>query len=665
VKLRIRDGHPRVLVRPDDLSALRRRAATTHAREYRRLLDIADCGATPGAGDDHHDCIWRLAFLHQLSGEARHARLATDGLLKLLELPVSGEYFVGARRLKALAVSYDWLHAALDPALRERIGRQALAYCQALYDSEEIERGSCYLAGHAINQMPFVLMAAIGIGDELGAGEQTSRLIDDMLLRTERQFACYRHFLEQDCFPQSMTYTCTYVGEFPYLFSAFEAGLGIEMYRPHAYFANVIKWWTYGMRDDETFLRFGDYFCAVPVLENGQYYRAFAAVASRYRDGLAQWWIDRFRMDKSGVEPDQILFEERPGVARQSPEQLPRTKFFGPMGLAVARGDFEPRAGAGGTVASFKCTPLYLHNHGHRDANSIAIYHKTDLAVDSGAYDSYETPQWYNYYIRTIAHNTVVVHDPTETFISRGKRYSNDGGQRFINEPHFAPRTIEDVLGESFRDGKVLAHREGDGFSYVCGDASNCYSKSKLRRFLRHVTFVLDHPGKGCVSVLVLDEIELARDGLEARFLLHTTDEPRVADNTVAAVGRFGTERGGRLTATVLLPRSPRIDTIGGEGLEFEVDGKNYALSRKMPAPNVPGAWRAEVIGAGEGRSRRFLTLLVPADADAPAEPIATLEESPATGLLVRQGDLSIALVRGGKPIASDAQRAIRVELAG
>jgi hypothetical protein len=176
------------------------------------------------------------------------------------------------------------------------------------------------------------------------------------------------------------------------------------------------------------------------------------------------------------------------------------------------------------------------------------------------------------------------------------------------------------------------------------------------------VTFVLDHPGKDCVSMLVLDEIELAKDGLEPRFLLHTCEEPKVSDDTVA-VGRSGKERGGRLTATVLLPRSPRIDTIGGPGREFEVDGTNFALSRTMNGPYVSGAWRAEVVGSGgESRTHRFLTLLVPADADAPAEAAAALEESP-NGLLVRQGDLSIALVCGGKPIASNARRAIHIGL--
>jgi hypothetical protein len=652
MRFRIRDAHPRVLVRPDDLTALRRRATTTHGDPMRSLLSLADAGAEPGSGGDYSDSVFRLSFLYLLSGEEQHARVAIDALRKLLALDVSGEYFVGARRLKALACAYDWMHAALDPELRERVGRAALAYCRALYDSEEVEPG-CYFLGHAINQMPFILMAGIAVGDEIDGGVASRRFIEDTLDRWEKQSACYRHFLEEECFQQSMSYTCTYLGEFPWLFNAMEAGLGIEMYRPNAWFASVVKWWTYARRDDESFIRFGDYFCATPALENAQYYRPLAAIASRYRDGLAQWWVNRFNI--AGAEPDQILFEDRPGVTPTPPDRtdLLRTTLFAPMGLAIARGDFE----AHGTVASFKCTPLYLHNHGHRDANSFTIYHRGEQAIDSGGYDAYETPHWYNYYIRTIAHNTIVVHDPAEQFISRGKQYSNDGGQRFINEPHFAPTKFEDIANPAFRDGNIIAYREGKDFSYVCGDASNCYSKEKLTRFLRHVTFVLDWPNKGAVSLVVLDEIELSRDGLEPRFLLHTMDEPRVEANRIAS-----SHGGGRLTTTVLLPASPKIETIGGDGREFEVDGVNYPLKRKLIDAYTCGAWRAEITG-GEGRSRTFLTLLVPADADAPPEPAATLETSPA-GWVVRQGDLVVALARPGRKITMDGHRTIHVELA-
>ena len=112
--LKIRSGHPRVLVRPEDLPQLRQRATSTHAEQMQSLRALCSAGAEPGSGGDYSDSIWRLAFLHLLSGESSHASVAIDALHKLLALDVSGEYFVGARRLKALAASYDALKPHFD-----------------------------------------------------------------------------------------------------------------------------------------------------------------------------------------------------------------------------------------------------------------------------------------------------------------------------------------------------------------------------------------------------------------------------------------------------------------------------------------------------------------------------------------------------------------------
>src|SRR5256885_12155344 len=100
VTFKIRDGHPRMLVRPEDLPGLRDRASTTHAEQMQSLRALASAGAEPGSGGDYSDSIWRLAFLHLISGDRSHANVAIEALHKLLELDVSGEYFVGARRLK-------------------------------------------------------------------------------------------------------------------------------------------------------------------------------------------------------------------------------------------------------------------------------------------------------------------------------------------------------------------------------------------------------------------------------------------------------------------------------------------------------------------------------------------------------------------------------------
>jgi heparin/heparan-sulfate lyase len=500
--------------------------------------------------------------------------------------------------------------------------------------------------------MPAILMACIGMADEVDGAH---RFLENQLWRLDQHLPAYKRFLDKDSFQQSYSYTSTYMRELPLLFQLLGKGLGEEMFQKNRWFANCVKWWTYAFRGpkDGTFHRFGDYFCSFPALENLQYFTPLAAIAKHYKDPLAAWWLTMFNMKKA--EPEQLLFEERPGVAPRSPEQLglPRTRLFEAMGVAAARGDFT----GAGTAAAFKCTPVYLHNHGHRDANSFVIYHKGDLAIDSGAYDSYETPQWYNYYVRTIAHNTIVVHDPNEVFNSRGKVYANDGGQRFINEPHFQPRTLEEVDLPVFKDGQITAYRDGEGYSYVCGDASNCYRPSKLKKFLRHVVFVLDWPRKACVSMVVLDEIELAKAEFEPRFLLHTMAEPAVSGNTIIA--KHGE---GRLTASVLLPESSRMETIGGPGREFWVDGQNYPLKREMVGPHTPGWGRVEVSG-GSGAKRTFLTFLAANDASAPVEAPASAQKVDG-GYVVKQGGLTVVLTRGGKKVDASGERIIRVELA-
>jgi hypothetical protein len=652
-----------------------------------------------GGGFDNSDGIIKLALLHLLTGERAHAQACSAAVEKLLQIPVNGSYFGAQRRVRALAIAYDYTHGTLDEPFKKRIIKNIEDCIEATYASGEAVDDGQYLAGHVANEVPQFFAAGITIGDEGNGRAMMARCIRYL----DRFLQNAKFFLETDSFQQSYPYSCTYITEIATIFRLLETGFGQNPAPHNMWFQNVVPWWLYALRSDETFLRFGDYYGSTPLFDNSAYYQPLAYIATRYKNPHARWFAEQFRL-KGKDEFHMLLFpaavEGTPPA--QSPEDLPRTHYHSRMGIAIARGDWDlhPRTAAempprpsrrmesttatsapatrpnffgpdpaafakgdtGGTVAAFKCSPFYLHNHCHRDANSIVIYHKGALAIDSGMYDSYETPHWYNYYIRTIAHNTIVVHDPDEKLISRGTEYANDGGQRFINEPHFQARTIEETALDVYRDGRIIAYREGDGFSYVCGDASNCYRKQKLKRFVRHVTFVLDWPVRHSVSMVVLDELELARDELVPRFLLHTIDQPRVEANRITA--RHG---GGRLTASVLLPRAAHIEIIGGPGREFEVDGRNYPLNRTMVGPHTPGAWRAEIsesVGAVDGPARRFLTLLVPADIQAAPEPQATIEESPA-GWLVRQGDLSVALTRPGQSISGREGRFIHVELAG
>ncbi|MCL2648804.1 MAG: heparinase II/III-family protein, partial [Phycisphaerales bacterium] len=621
-------GHPRLYLKPADLPELRLRAQTTQISEFDSLLAFYHSRPwTPPAttapatgperrrGGDNSETIIRLSLLYLLTADKDHAKAATNEVERLLQIPVNGTYFGAQRRVRALSIAYDYLHDYLDDPYKKRIIKNIEDCIEATYASGEAVDDGQYLAGHVANEVPQFFAAAIAIGDE-GNGhamiKRSLRYLDHFLQNA-------RFFLETDSYQQSYPYSCTYITEIATIFRLLESGFGQNPAPQNPWFRNVVPWWLYALRSDETFLRFGDYYGSIPLFDNASYYQPLAYIATRYRDPHARWFAEQFRL-KGRDEFHLLIFpsscEDTP--AAQPPQTLPRTHFHSRMGIAIARGDWDlhprtaeqipqrtrptstapatrpnyfspdptlfPKGDTGGTIAAFKCSPFYLHNHCHRDANSIVIYHKGDLAIDSGLYDSYETPHWHNYYIRTIAHNTIIVPDPDEHFISRGEEYANDGGQRFINQPHWGPYDIS-VL-KDYKEGTILDQWQKADHSYICGDASNCYNRAKLKKFIRHVIFILDHPHPATVSLLILDEIELNKDGLSPKFLLHSVDEPQTTSNTVTI-----TQGQGRLTTTFLTPAT--LEKIGGPGKEWLVGNTNYP-PRRLGPPHIPGAWRIE-----------------------------------------------------------------------
>ena len=451
-QFKVAHGHPRLLLRPDDIPVLRRRAQTTHQAEFARLLNFAATQSDdPGPSKDFTSTAAKLAFIYLLSGDRSHADACIRAVEHVLDQTIEGSYFTGQRRLRALAYVYDWAFDALGEELRERIAASCVAYTRAIYNAGEVELGA-FLAGHAVNMMPYILSAGLAIADE-GGGRS---MILAVLRWLDRAVPNWKFFLEHGGFQQSYAYTAAYIPDALHMFALLENGLGQNRIAENPWLQNAVPWWTYALRSDQSFIRHGDYFCSSPLLENPGYYKGFALIAAKYRDPHAQWWVEWFKLDKSQAEMEQILFEPRDGSLQARPlDDLPRTRFFESMGIAVARGDFDVTHGpqTGGTVAAFRCPPYYLHNHNHRDANQITVYHKGDLAIDSGVYDDYESSHWRNYYIRTIAHNTIVVHDPQEKMILRGTPWCNDGGQRWIAGPQWAPWDYSELVdSDTFKD---------------------------------------------------------------------------------------------------------------------------------------------------------------------------------------------------------------------
>jgi hypothetical protein len=241
--------------------------------------------------------------------------------------------------------------------------------------------------------------------------------------------------------------------------------------------------------------------------------------------------------------------------------------------------------------ARFQCGDHYSW-HQHYDQNSFDIFHGGPLATSGGSYGTNDT----NYYIRSIAHNTVLVHQPGEKWLGmRDGRNAdtNDGGQ--INKwglVHSCP-SVDAFRSQrsQWETGDLLAFGQiGSAATYVCGDASAAYAPSKLQKFVRHFLYLRPH------TFVVLDVVQ-AKPGLASTWVLNTLSDAVV--NGDSALVKAGP---GRLSVKCLLPEGAELRIVPNG----RVEGKAYATSSDPRS----GRSRIEVGSASSGGSHVFLFVL-------------------------------------------------------
>lgn len=306
--------------------------------------------------------------------------------------------------------------------------------------------------------------------------------------------------------------------------------------------------------------------------------------------------------------PDYAILDllYKPSAPATRPLSEFRTSHVEPaVGTVFMRSSWDEDA----TWARFQCGDHYSW-HQHYDQNSFEIFQGGPLATTGGSYGSHDA----NHYIRSIAQNTVLVHQPGEKWsrMRDGRDAdSNDGGQtNRWGELHSCPGV------EAFRSqrakwetGDLLAFGSlGTAGTYVCGDATAAYAPSKLQRFVRHFLFLRPH------TFVVFDVVQ-TKPGLKSTWVLNTQNEPSVTGPSALVKVGPPTEAAGRLSVKCLLPEEASVRTVGG-GL---VDGKRYP-----PAGGDPkaGRWRIEVDSQVPGGAHTFLFVL----STAPQAPAVTLE---------------------------------------
>jgi hypothetical protein len=168
--------------------------------------------------------------------------------------------------------------------------------------------------------------------------------------------------------------------------------------------------------------------------------KAYGALAP---SALSRWYAAQL----AGEDPAQLellLAPLVPAGPAPLPAGTPGGAYFPSIGWAAMH---SVLADAARTSVYFKSSRYASYNHSHADQNSLVVTAGGQpLAIDSGHFDGYKTPHWWQWYKQTRAHNAI-------TF---------DGGQgQLVYEANgFGPGTVtrfEHALAYDIAQGDATA----------------------------------------------------------------------------------------------------------------------------------------------------------------------------------------------------------------
>ena len=639
----LRDGQGQELMQYASLDADLKKAWTAyiHAAE-RRLAEIRSCATiAPSSSNFPKSCkvatghrgiiyesaqVLSMAWLLTEQDKYKQGVLTYADMLLASPLPAGNEWSMGGR-VAAMGLMYDWLYelmgstdvpAALGAGpyrsvLAQRIkdtiaaenteirndhlvasmcgGGQHLRDTRTVFDCEQkpvyehwkrdksSSIANYYVSGHAFSAVTNMAVGLLAIAEE---HPEVVPMIDTAYAHYEKGFMAARAAISADGGHQmGFSYGVSSIPERLLLWrTALDSGGGAPLLQAD-WQGQLLYPYIYGLRGDGTFPASGDnYELTVRNPLMGQLSRGVASVAN---DGQA-WSFYRDQVNRPRSSGDGIL--ERllwPAAVAPVPLQsLPLARHFRVSGQVLMRDSWDyPNA----TLLDFKSSSLAAQNHQHADQNSFSLYYKAPLLLDTGLYEIYESVHWWNYYTRSVAHNTITlfdtVDDATEYLLNGANGLSRDGGQ-WLQASQQAYPTIDEILpgGVNALDG-IVRYENTPEYTYTSGNASKAYSATRLDRangFVRQVLFLRQPAFWPKPVTLVFDSVRSKR-ALPATFLLHTAHDPVANTASTGNLGdgryKLGYSTGQRRIATVrngngmlivqtLLPENAVVHKVGG-----------------------------------------------------------------------------------------------------
>ncbi|NOZ95009.1 MAG: DNRLRE domain-containing protein [Acidobacteria bacterium] len=647
---RIPRGHPRIFLTPARLAVLRERAREDNPR-WRALLGQA----SRSDGDK-----LAKALVRQLLDDPSYCRGA-DGAIALAMAEIAGQ---GRWSTQAgdIALVYDWCHGELASADRDAI----LGFFGSLgNDGDDLPGWGNYWPrwGYSYAMMG---LATLDESPEAGAWMDEYR---------ERRFATYDvpnldRIAAGGGWPEGTVYDWIANLWRVKAVEGWRSATGENLFLATDWFRQrpgflLMQSWP-GVRD----------------VWGSSWYHPYTSHgdAERNRGSMANYGRIMGEI-LIGAFPDEVMARQLQAYLAASPADHPddflaheELLFFnpdqttappGPTGwLAAGTGDVVFRSGwpSGAADTDPQVTVLGLHcgdrfsYHQHYEQGSFTLYSGEPVLLDSGVYSGDGLSNHdVNYYVRTIAHNTLVVFSPQEDFsASRPDATSNDGGQRSPYPGTRAPPSVayRQEHGLIYETGDILRYENTGTLGYVLADATAAYNNpaynqadrsdlpgnvAKVTRFQRELVYLRRAAPEEAEAVVLYDRVGVTDpsfSGGNTKLLFHVQNEPEVdGSGTEVSAGEtlFPRAReavvtapgGARATLRFLLPADHNVRRVGGRGVKaFWAFDANYDWqweeNEPQPRPvndfeDTPwGEWRLELEPADRDLDHSFLTVILP-----------------------------------------------------
>ncbi len=494
IAARVPTAHPRLLVRPEQVPALRASASGPRAADFgaltarceRLLLKPPPSTEPPlypeslARESDEWMKIWwgnrdatialldgaaTLAFTRMIGGREEYGQTARRWLLAAAAWDPKGS--TGFRYNDEAGMPFAYYFARTYTYVNDLLSEGDRVKCREVMRvrGAEMYRHLCPkqlwepYASHENRGWHKLGEAAIAFLGEIPEAE------DWLWFAMNKQFCTYPVWNDDDGgWHEGSSYWSSYIGRFSWWADVMRTATGVDAFRL-PYFTKVGNYAMYLMPPGAPAGGMGDLCDRKP---GGGIGALVADFASSTGNPYWQWYAEQCgagtaEMSKriaSGVGPYiQFLRGARPAVSAKPPADLPSSIVFRGIGQAVLNTDLTHATNNVELV--FKSSPFGTHSHGYDANNSFLLYAFGErLLIPTGRRDQYGSAHHKNWMWETKSVNSITL----------------DGG-----------------LGQGKRTmaarGRITGFATSPEMDYVAGDAAEAY-EGRLQRFDRHIAFV-------------------------------------------------------------------------------------------------------------------------------------------------------------------------------